>query len=222
MTIIAEFNVSVDGFALPETLPAVTGVTLEFQRNVTHSQEWVMPFFIVDGTDDGLTDFKERIGDDQTVEEAMVVNEFDGALLYQVQWSEDIRDMINAIFDRAGTLVEAVAAQEMWHLKARFGQHDSISKLSSYFEKASSNLQLKRIYVERELRQQEYNVTPEQREALITALKRGYYAVPREAKQKEIAAELGISENALSERLRRGTTRLVKSTLWVENESNGF
>ncbi|MFC6763643.1 helix-turn-helix domain-containing protein [Natrinema soli] len=73
----------------------------------------------------------------------------------------------------------------------------------------SSNLELKRIYVEREPRRREFTVTPEQRAALTTALKRGYYAVPREAKQEEIAAELGISENALSERLRRGTARLV-------------
>lgn len=44
-------------------------------------------------------------------------------------------------------------------------------------------------------------LTAKQREAFLVALKRGYYERPRETSQEEIAAELDISQGAVSKRL---------------------
>lgn len=54
-------------------------------------------------------------------------------------------------------------------------------------------------------------VTGEQREAVLTALELGYYEVPRHANLADVAAELGISHQALSERLRRAHGGLVSA-----------
>jgi hypothetical protein len=61
-------------------------------------------------------------------------------------------------------------------------------------------------------------LTDDQREALITAFEKGYYDVPRDATAVDIAADLGISHQALSERLRRAHNRLVKTELIVNKE----
>lgn len=58
-----------------------------------------------------------------------------------------------------------------------------------------------------------YGVTGPQREALVLAVERGYYDVPRRCTTAELAATLGISDQAVSERLRRGTATLVERTL---------
>ena len=41
----------------------------------------------------------------------------------------------------------------------------------------------------------------------------GYYSLPRQISTQEIADEFGISDQAVSERLRRGITTLVTNTL---------
>jgi len=47
---------------------------------------------------------------------------------------------------------------------------------------------------------------------------RGLYTVPREVELVDIAADLGISHQALSERLRRGIDALIQDTLMVDDE----
>jgi predicted DNA binding protein len=56
-------------------------------------------------------------------------------------------------------------------------------------------------------------LTETQREALVLAHERGYYDSPRETSLEEIADELGITQQSLSSRLRRGYRRLVGETL---------
>lgn len=56
-------------------------------------------------------------------------------------------------------------------------------------------------------------MTDDQREALEAALQKGYYAIPSEATMAEIASDLDISQQALSERLRRGHRALVEALL---------
>lgn len=56
-------------------------------------------------------------------------------------------------------------------------------------------------------------MTDAQREALLAALTGGYFDVPRQTTIGALAATVGISPNAFSERLRRGTSNLVRSAL---------
>jgi predicted DNA binding protein len=45
------------------------------------------------------------------------------------------------------------------------------------------------------------------------AYKNGYYDIPRTISTNNLADALGISDQALSERLRRGTARMIASAL---------
>jgi predicted DNA binding protein len=58
-----------------------------------------------------------------------------------------------------------------------------------------------------------YELTDTQREALVLAYERGYFDSPRRASLADVADELGISQQSLSSRLRRGHKRLVGATL---------
>ena len=48
----------------------------------------------------------------------------------------------------------------------------------------------------------QFGLTPGQREALVAALEAGYYEIPTNATTNEIAETIGISQQALSKRLR--------------------
>ena len=54
-----------------------------------------------------------------------------------------------------------------------------------------------------------------QRSALVTALEMGYFDVPRQVELADVAAELDLSPNAVSERIRRGEANLFRSALTV-------
>nr|WP_044950765.1 helix-turn-helix domain-containing protein [Halorhabdus tiamatea] len=59
----------------------------------------------------------------------------------------------------------------------------------------------------------EFGLTTSQRELLALAWDRGYFSIPRDASLSELAAELGISQQAASERLRRGLRTMVSNTV---------
>jgi predicted DNA binding protein len=59
----------------------------------------------------------------------------------------------------------------------------------------------------------EYGLTDRQQEALTLALSRGYYESPRQVSTDELADELGISQPATSDLLRRAERQLMSSAL---------
>jgi len=56
-------------------------------------------------------------------------------------------------------------------------------------------------------------ITSNQREALELAIEAGYYETPRTADLSDLAAEMGLSESAISQRLNAAETKLVKAFL---------
>ena len=63
-----------------------------------------------------------------------------------------------------------------------------------------------------------FGLTEPQREALSLARKRGYFEIPRRCTVADLADEFGISDQAMSERLRRAVGRLVGNTMMVMEE----
>jgi predicted DNA binding protein len=61
-------------------------------------------------------------------------------------------------------------------------------------------------------------LTDRQRECLQAALRHGYFEVPRECTLAELADRLGVDKSTASETIRRGQTRLVKSSLLRREE----
>lgn len=56
-------------------------------------------------------------------------------------------------------------------------------------------------------------LTDRQREVLATAVRMGYYSVPRECTLADVAESLDVDKSSVSTTLRRGEAKLVKSSL---------
>lgn len=118
-----------------------------------------------------------------------------------------------------GILIKAVSDSRHWQVTAYFSSSD---EASSYFQRLEeTELRPLSISVESEHGVCEFRsgpaVTAPQREALIMAIQRGYYSVPKETSLEQVASELGISQQALSERLRRGTRTLIEDAVLLEH-----
>jgi hypothetical protein len=60
-----------------------------------------------------------------------------------------------------------------------------------------------------------YGLTDSQHRVLELASRRGYFEIPRDVTLKELADEVGVSHQALSEQLRRGIGALVEDTICI-------
>ncbi len=56
-------------------------------------------------------------------------------------------------------------------------------------------------------------LTDKQQEALLLAVRRGYYAQPREATLSELAAELNVGKSAVSHRLQAAESKVIRNHL---------
>jgi len=111
-----------------------------------------------------------------------------------------------------GMLVRADWSQNRWVGKARFPDRSSLLTFREELVADGFDVAVEQIHEDDDALTQ-FGVTDPQREVLLLALDRGYYTVPRDASLSDLASDLGISSQAASERLRRGTQTLVANTL---------
>lgn len=215
MAVIAEFTVPATSFALQRTFEVVPDVTIEVERLATHSREWVMPFLWV--TSDDIVAAENALRADPSVAEVQRIGHDGTVGEFEVEWDEDFQGLIDAIVNQHGILLEADAAAGTWYLKLKFTYQDAVGEFQTYFGEREYDFELQRIYRSTAPKEREYDLTPAQHEVLVTALDRGYFAIPRDAQIDDLADELGISTNAVSQRLRRATRNLTTNTLAVSD-----
>lgn len=211
MSVIAEFTIPAEAFALEYTFETMPDVNVEIERLATHSREWIMPFLWA--TADDLESVEDTLGDDPCIEEVYLLDEDGRVGYFNVHWAERIQQLVDQIVDQHGIMHEAEAGNGNWYLKLQFVDRDALEEFQRYFDEEGLSFELERMYDGNVPKEREYDMTPGQREALVTALEMGYFAVPRRAQIAELAEELDISTNAVSERLRRATGNLTKNTL---------
>lgn len=213
MSLITEFTIPAEAFALDHTFSVAPDVRIEIERLATHSREWVMP--ILWATYDDLDEIERAMKADQSINELEAMDTTGNVGEFTVEWAEDVQTLVDRIVDQHGIMQEAEAADRTWYLKLKFLDQDALNGFQEYFHDQGYDFELQRIYHGRGPKEREYDLTPEQREVLVVALENGYFSVPRDAQIQDLADELEISTNAVSQRLRRATGNLTKNTLMI-------
>lgn len=215
--LIATFALPPEAVALDETLRVVPGIEVEAERIAAHSTAWTMPCLWVSGAD--FAAVEPALRDDPTVDDIVETYEYEDETYVQIVWSDAVVDRIDAYTDRAASILEAAADDDGWQLQIRFATREQLEHFRESLRDQGHGLDLLELTTPGSPRQTTGHVTPGQRDALVAAMERGFYEVPREISAEELAAELGISQQALSERLRRGIDSLVDSTLATDGET---
>ena len=206
-------------FALETTLEQVQGVEFEIERVVAPEAGRVMPYVWAAADSDQAEELERALTDDPTTGSVERLVDLGDEWLYRMEWVERIRFVVHVLVDAQGTIMDAVGKDEEWWLRVLFPDRDSLSATYDFCETNDVPFDVDQIYqLEAAPRRSQYGLTEEQYEAVVTAFERGYYEVPRSVSGEELAAELGISHQALSERLRRAYRNLVSRTLIVGEE----
>jgi predicted DNA binding protein len=219
MSIIAEFTVPAEDFALYETLCKVPEMTVEVERVVAHEEEWMVPYFWTSGPD--YNEFEAKAADDPSIRELTKLDEVDGANLYRAEWVRDVETVAYTMTKTGATLLDATGQDGQWMMELRFDTHDGTIAFQNYVQEHELETELHRLYEPTQPRVDgQPGLTDIQHETLVTAVEKGYYNTPRDITMSELAEEFEISQQALSKRLRGGHKTLIANSLMVQATDN--
>lgn len=211
MTVILEFSLPADAFPFGRSTNGDPDVRVQLERLVPLKQARI-PF--VWATGDEFDQFEQHLRDSQIVKHVEALTRVGDSVLYYVEWYEAKEAFLNGIADVKGTIMEA-HGNESWSFTVRFRDHTDLTRFHQFYQDNNFPVHVDRVYSpdESSLTEYGFGLTPDQREAVTMAVEQGYFAIPRETTLEEIAEELGITSQAASERVRRGTETVLRKSL---------
>lgn len=214
MTVMGEFTVHADDFALHHALSSAPNMVVEIERLVATTEDRIMPHFWVTGGDHER--FESAFQADPTVRQTTRVDQVDDAILYRAEWTENIEAIVYAYVEIGATIIEATGTDERWEVTMRFDDENTVSEFHEYCRANGVSFELDRLYEQAQpMASSQYGLTPKQRETLVTAYEEGFFDVPQRTTMTELADRMGISQQALSKRLHHAHKNLIGSVLTV-------
>ncbi|WP_458187361.1 bacterio-opsin activator domain-containing protein [Haladaptatus sp. NG-WS-4] len=210
---VVEVEIPSDEFALSRALSTLGGLAFEIERVVAHGDDHVMPFVWVTCDGGSREDIESALADDPTVEDVELLTEMEDEWLYRMEWVDQIDTLIQILINEEGTILAAMGDGHSWNFRIVFPERESLSRTYEYCESEGMTLDVLNIYRLEEGRRGRFGLTEDQQDMLTLAFEHGYYDVPREATAGDLADQLEISHQAVSERLRRGHESLVENAL---------
>lgn len=209
--LVASFRLDPEAVALRETFERLPDLQIEVERIAAHGTESTMPCLWTSGADFDALD--RALDADASVAAVLEASEFPAEKYYQIDWSEMVERRVDAFIDHEASVLEAAADADGWRLRFRFVTREQFDAFRAFLTERDYSFSLLDLAEPDAPRRWRAALTPAQREALVVANERGYFDVPRGITTRELGAELSVSHQALSERLRRATGNLVDSTL---------
>ena len=133
--------------------------------------------------------------------------------LFQIAFDRELKLVSHLISEAGGAIVTAAASDRTWSLELLFEERAAVSRAYELLDRYDFSVRVTRMASVDDTGDVRSTLTETQYETVVAAYERGYFDVPREVTLRELAAELEVSHQALSERLRRGQAALVSEEL---------
>jgi predicted DNA binding protein len=215
MSTIAHCEVPAADFALAETLRTVPEATVVCEQIVACSNTGILPLIWARTPDS--PSFKDALASDSTVATYTQLADTEAAQLYRMEWTDHIRLVVQMLTNANAIILDAAGTVDGWQLRVLYPDRETLRTTYDFCDDHELSVDIKTIRtpdVDTHTRLGPGGgLTEEQYEALVHAYNRGYFSVPRTVDLEEIANELDISHQALSERLRRAHNTLIGETL---------
>lgn len=224
MPIITKVRFAHEDGALADTLDALDD--LEVTVVPEASTDPVRDVYLFRFETDSPAELRRALEADPTVLNVEPMPVFEGEDVFAVEFAPEARLLAPEVTDRDGFVLEARSSNagtqprgwyERWSLPDRESLHD----IWQYAVAEGFEFEVLDFH-EQGRADPEYSgpntPTEQQREALVAAYERGYFAEPRETSLEELATELGISPTAVAGRLKRGMRSLIRTTVLLDRQ----
>lgn len=205
-----EFTVPAAAFPLGSIFTTAPDATVELERLVPHDR-LSMPYFWVRGADtDAIeTEFEHHAG----VRDIQLVDSVDDEYLLRAKWDREYDGLLGALSAANLTVLSGVGTNDGWRFEVRGDDADAIAAFRTHTRETGISIDISMVHALLPIQGDSFELTETQREALVLAYERGYFDTPRDSTLEDIAAELDITQQSLSARLRRGHRRLIGEAL---------
>jgi len=213
MATVVRGAVPASEFTLNHTLEALPEMEVECERIVDSGDEAVMPLLWARYA--GREEVEAAFEDDPSVDNVTCISDLEDELLYRMDWIDHVDLLLQMLTNSEATILDAYGHVDRWKLRVLYPEREGFSATHEFCEDHGLGFDVASI---REIEGEpagRFGLTESQYRALVLAAEHGYYEVPRETELAELADELDISHQAVSERLRRATGSLVEDTLLV-------
>lgn len=203
---------------LRDTLEQVPDMELTWERS-DPLEDRIRVLLWADGSN--FDAFEDALKTDRTVSTPLQVIEVGDRRLYQLELIGEGRQtsIYPILIEEGGVIQDLVATHDGWEFRVAFPNKSSFQRFYDFCREHQITMNVDRIYEQQsDLIDSIPGLTDTQRETLLTAIDYGYFEIPRENSLAELAAQLGISQNAASERIRRGVKQLITETLKSNRE----
>lgn len=210
MSVVVEFSLPPDDFPLGSALSSDPDVEVALET-VVPTRGARVPFVWATGGD--LAAFERTVRDDEAVSELTMLDRVGDDALYRVHWSRAEDGLLAALDEHGGAVLEATRLRR-WRFRVRFHDHDHLREFHAFCRADDLDVSVTRAAVLKPPPEAGpgSDLTDGQLEALLLALRSGYFEVPRRTDLPAIADELGISRRATSNRIRRGVDRVLRES----------
>ncbi|WP_435334363.1 helix-turn-helix domain-containing protein [Haloarchaeobius sp. TZWWS8] len=215
MVLITDIMIPADQFALGRVFNANPDVEIELER-IVPLRGAVIPLFWVEGSEQA--DIEAVLAADPLAEEVTVLSELEGRSLFQVVWSSEVNGLVQSLIESRAEILRATGTVNEWEFRLQFNDRERLQVFRERCVESGINMTLRRLY-NPSLPRKNDQLTDDQYDIISTALNKGYWDVPRGIKLGELAALVGISDNAASQRMRRGLKTLVTDSLDTDTRS---
>lgn len=211
MSVIVDFSIPAEDFILGKALQQTSGLSVELEKMIP-TGDAAIPYFWVVG--EGTERFDEVLEHEPELSSFDVVDELDQRRLYRAEWDHSADTFIQAVFNSDAILQEAGGDADSWHFQLRFPDSEHLSSFHTDCRAQGIDLSIRSLYNPVEpTTVKSQDLTEAQRSLIERAYDEGYFDVPRRTTLAEMADELGISDQAVNERLRRGLSTLIGATI---------
>lgn len=214
MSVIVELTIPSAAFELGQILRVEEPTQLTLETMVPLGGR-PTPFVRIQN--DARETFESSVRGHPEVNDIQLVNTHEDETLYALDWEPSEASLLRRILNLDAVLLSAAGTADTWGLELRFPSHEALSAFQEFYLDEDIDVSIDRIYNPTKPDAGPwYGLTPPQRETLTAAVEGGYYSLPRQISTQELADTFDISDQAVTERLRRGISTLVLNTLLVE------
>lgn len=213
MSVILDLTLPCDEFEFGRMLALDAGSEIVLETMVPIRKRSVPTFRLLS---DDPGSFEERVRAHPASKDIQMIDSRRDETVYALDWEAKADPFFEVIESMEATLLSGSGTAECWQFELRFPSHKKVSEFQARCDEMGIYYTIGQIYNPTKPDAGPwYGLTPSQREALILAVEEGYYSIPREISTDELAGKLGISDQAVSERLRRGVGTMVSNTLLI-------
>ncbi len=215
MSITAKLHIEHELLALAPTLRALGEINMRVvTQGTTDPGSAVFPFFI---EYDDREELERALGDDPTVDSFELIDWMGRTGIYYIKNTEETKLISTIVTDVNGFLIHTETRGDGWVVRLLLPDREALNEIWEYANANDISMDIIEIYGNSDTGDEiSYGLTDEQRVALITLYRNGYFSEPREISLDEAAGKIGLSSTAMSGRLRRGMRNLISTTIAEE------